>query len=381
MASATMRIVAARCNKAFSTAAVLSKSLGNYLDVPERRWQLFGLSVCARDAGLRTHVSDCCERRDARLRYASRFCAGYVPGRSINVLLFARASFMTEQSIRNWAHAPPCAAIVRRATASWPMEWQARCDQQEEVGMNTFEREKSDSDAAPEVNIDASERMLHLAGGSVLLGLSVMRANPVVKLFMAATGGVLVYQGLTGYSPMYQMAGINTAKKTLSRNLSVPQQQGIHVAESVVINQPVSQLYAYWRNFENLPRIMKHLESVTMLDERRSHWKAKAPAGTTVEWNAQIINERPDEVIGWSSLPGAQIPNAGSVRFRPLSDNSAEVKVQLEYTPPAGPLGAAVAKLLGEEPSLQICDDLRRFKQIMESENPQARGWPAVGVS
>jgi uncharacterized membrane protein len=113
---------------------------------------------------------------------------------------------------------------------------------------------------------------------------------------------------------------------------------------------------------------MDHLESVTVIDETRSHWVAKAPAGTKVEWDASIHNEIEDELIAWRSLPGADVNNAGSVHFTPTPDGSStEVVVVLSYEPPAGKLGAAVAKLLGEEPSEQVDDDLRRLKQVMEA--------------
>jgi len=113
---------------------------------------------------------------------------------------------------------------------------------------------------------------------------------------------------------------------------------------------------------------MDHLESVTVTDETRSHWVAKAPAGTKVEWDAVIHNEIPNQLIAWRSLPGADVNNAGSVHFTDTGPGSrTEVRVVLSYEPPAGRVGAVVAKLLGEEPSKQVEDDLRRFKQVMES--------------
>jgi uncharacterized membrane protein len=125
---------------------------------------------------------------------------------------------------------------------------------------------------------------------------------------------------------------------------------------------------------------MDHLESVTILDENRSHWVAKGPAGTKVEWDATIHNEIENELIAWRSLPGADVDNAGSVHFT-LSGNGTEVRVVLSYDPPAGKVGAAVAKLLGEEPSQQVEEDLRRFKQVIEASetpvrtrNPAGRG-------
>jgi uncharacterized membrane protein len=128
----------------------------------------------------------------------------------------------------------------------------------------------------------------------------------------------------------------------------------------------VGEVYHFWRQLENLPRFMDHLESVTVLDENRSHWVAKAPAGTKVEWDATIHNEIEDELLAWRSLPGADVDNAGSVHFTPRGQSTV-VRVVLSYDPPAGRVGAAVAKLLGEEPGTQVEDDLRRLKQVMEA--------------
>ena len=138
----------------------------------------------------------------------------------------------------------------------------------------------------------------------------------------------------------------------------------------MVVNRPVQEVYQFWRNFENLPRFMDHLESVTVLDENRSHWVAKAPAGTRVEWDAAIHNEIENELIAWRSLPDADVNNAGSVHFAAVGEGATEVRVVLSYQPPAGKLGAVVAKLLGEEPSTQVDDDLRRLKQVMEAAVP-----------
>jgi uncharacterized membrane protein len=141
---------------------------------------------------------------------------------------------------------------------------------------------------------------------------------------------------------------------------------GVHVDESVTVNRPVAEVYRFWRNFENLPNFMNHLESVSQRDAGISHWVAKGPAGTTVEWDARIINEVDNKVIGWQSIEGATISTAGSVNFAE-TPRGTEVRVHLQYNPPAGKIGAAVAWLLGEEPSLQIREDLRRFKQLMET--------------
>ncbi|MCI4061058.1 SRPBCC family protein [Micromonospora sp. R77] len=137
---------------------------------------------------------------------------------------------------------------------------------------------------------------------------------------------------------------------------------------AVTVNTPASEAYRFWRNLENLPRFMTHLESVRADDLRRSHWVARGPAGRSISWDAEIVDDRPNESLAWRSLPGARVPNAGRVRFLPApGDRGTEVRVQLGYAPPAGRLGRAVAKLFGEEPEQQVRDDLRRFKQVLET--------------
>ena len=141
-----------------------------------------------------------------------------------------------------------------------------------------------------------------------------------------------------------------------------------HVVRSVTIRQPLEMVYDFWRNFENLPRFMEHLESVQVTGERESHWAAKGPAGSTVEWDAETVEDRPHELIVWRSLPGASVPNRGQVRFeRAAGNRGTEVHVDLRYDPPAGKLGALVAKLFGEEPGQQVAGDLRRLKQVLET--------------
>lgn len=143
--------------------------------------------------------------------------------------------------------------------------------------------------------------------------------------------------------------------------------RGVHVIRAITVNRPPEEVYAFWRNLENLPRFMAHLQEVSVLDDRRSHWKADAPAGRSVEWDAEIIEDRPSEILAWRSLDGSDVPNRGSVRFSPApGDRGTEVRVELRYDPPGGGLGAMVAKLFGEEPGQQVDGDLRRFKQVME---------------
>jgi uncharacterized membrane protein len=218
------------------------------------------------------------------------------------------------------------------------------------------------------VNVGQTERWASaLAGGALAIyGLTRRTWGGFV---LALVGGTLIYRGSTGHCYMYDALGVNTTG-TASDNplVSVPANRGIKVEKSVAINKSPEELYSFWRNFENLPRFMNHLESVKRTGEGRSHWVAKAPAGKTVEWDAEIYNEKENELIAWRSLEGADVDNAGSVRFEPATDGRGTiVKVTLKYDPPGGVLGSFVAKLFGEEPSQQIEEDLQRFKQVMET--------------
>ena len=184
----------------------------------------------------------------------------------------------------------------------------------------------------------------------------------------AAVLGVSVLDFMTGQQLSRGPNG-TSSEQTSSRvgRKGATQRQGIHVKQAVTIKRPRSDVYGFWHNFENLPRFMAHLESVEVVDERRSHWKAKAPSGSTVEWDAEIVEERPNELIVWRSLPDSGVPNSGSVRFKDApGDRGTEVLVELRYQPPGGKLSALIAKLFGEEPEQQVKGDLRRFKQVME---------------
>jgi uncharacterized membrane protein len=148
---------------------------------------------------------------------------------------------------------------------------------------------------------------------------------------------------------------------------AVPQ-LGSGVVRAITVNLPRPDVYAFWRDFENLPRFMKHLESVTVHDDRRSHWVAKAPGGTTVEWEAEIIADEPSSLLAWQSIGEADVDNSGSVQFLDApGDRGTEVLVQLRYDAPAGAVGKAIAKMFGEEPEQQVREDLRRFKALVET--------------
>lgn len=151
----------------------------------------------------------------------------------------------------------------------------------------------------------------------------------------------------------------------------------VHVEEVTTINKRMDEVYRAWKDFERFPRFMRHLESVEMLGNRRSRWRATGPAGTTAEWEAEMVADREGELIAWRSVEGSQIQNNGTVRFQPAPGaRGTQVRVTLEYHPPAGRLGRGVAWLFGEEPDQQIREDLRRFKQLMETgEIPVSEGF------
>jgi uncharacterized membrane protein len=144
--------------------------------------------------------------------------------------------------------------------------------------------------------------------------------------------------------------------------------RGVSIERVTTINRPIEEVYAFWRRLENLPRFMRHLESVRTTSARHSRWRARGPAGMTVEWDAEILQERENEWIAWRSFEDSDIQNSGSVRFSPAPGaRGTEVRVQLQYAPPAGALGRTIAKLFGEEPDQQIHEDLHRVKQLLET--------------
>jgi uncharacterized membrane protein len=142
----------------------------------------------------------------------------------------------------------------------------------------------------------------------------------------------------------------------------------MELTATTTIRKPATEVYAFWRDFSNLPRFMQHLESVETRDERHSHWKAKAPAGSAVEWDAVVIEDVPSSTIAWRSEGSTSVPNSGAVKFAEApAGQGTEVTISIEVQIPAGAAGKLTAKLFGEDPQQQVRDDLRHFKQILET--------------
>jgi uncharacterized membrane protein len=216
-------------------------------------------------------------------------------------------------------------------------------------------------------NVSQGERWASMAAGAVLAayGLSKRRGS---GWLLAMMGGVLLQRGFSGHCNIYQALGLNTAGDRSDTRRALGGSAGVNVNESVTINRPIEELYHFWRNLENLPRFMRHLESVERVTDTLSRWRAHGPAGTTVEWNAEIINEVRNQVIGWRSIEGSDVVSAGSVNFDDAGQGrGTHVRVRLQYSPPGGKIGAAIAKLMGRDAATEIREDLRRFKQLVES--------------
>jgi uncharacterized membrane protein len=218
---------------------------------------------------------------------------------------------------------------------------------------------------ASSTNVGDNERLISSVAGACLaaLGLSSGRKGSLV---LAGLGGALLYRGITGHCHTYAALGMNTNRR--QPNVAVPQGRGYKIERTVIINCSPAELYSFWRELENLPKVMKHVKSVEVLDRDRSHWVAEGVLGKDVEWDAEVYNDAENEMIAWRSLPGGDVDTAGSVHFQPIGENrGTAVTVTMKYDPPAGKVGAWLASLTGSGLEQKLADDLQSFKQLMES--------------
>ena len=223
-------------------------------------------------------------------------------------------------------------------------------------------------------NIGDLQRLMSAVAGGGFLAAGLSRRS-WSRAGLSLLGAALLYRGLSGYCAIFNAAGIDTSgdrhlTDALGRR-KVRAGRSTKIRQTIEVNRPPNELYRFWRSLDNLPRVMSHLESVQVINDRLSHWKVKTmPGAPVVEWDAEIINDVENERIGWRSLYDAHVDNAGSVEFRPTGDGgSTEITVTLQYDPPAGRIGAAMAKWFGEDPDDKIAKDLQQFKESIES-NP-----------
>lgn len=193
-------------------------------------------------------------------------------------------------------------------------------------------------------------------GGNIA---NVTTALALLKALRARTGlGGMLLLGAAGGALYYAMHRRGGTAPLMGKPL--------RARHRISIARSAQELYDFWRNFENLPRFMPHLESVVVLDSQRSRWTVRGPLHRSVEWESEVTHDVPGKEIGWRSLPGGEVENAGIVRFRAAAADATELDVELAYLPPGGRLGAVIAGLFGENPQQQLAEDLRRFKELME---------------
>jgi uncharacterized membrane protein len=211
------------------------------------------------------------------------------------------------------------------------------------------------------LSLTDAENWLALGTGALLLVLGTCRRS-AVGTCLAASSAPLLYRGIAGRWPL-----IGPHLRRDDTKVALGGDRGIRVRESVRLEVPVEHVYRSWRRLDNLPRFMTHLNQVTEEADGRSHWIAAGPAGLAVEWHAEVINDIPNKLLAWRSLPGSDVVTAGSVNFRGLpGGRSTQVTVNLQYAPPAGEAGGLVASLFGREPSQTVRKDLRQFKELLE---------------
>jgi uncharacterized membrane protein len=235
-------------------------------------------------------------------------------------------------------------------------------------------RRESGANGKPRLNVGGAERLASLAGGG-LLALFGLSRGTTKGLLLASIGSALAYRGATGHCQVYQALGLNSTPR--GRQTAIRSGQGVKLEESITIMRSPDELYAFWRQLSNLPSVMRHLVSVEEREQNRSHWVARGPAGN-VEWDAEILVDRPNEMISWRSCENSTVATAGSVHFQPAPGNrGTEIRVVLSYDPPGGKVGAAIAWLTASDPKAEIREDLRNFKRVMETGSlPTAEGQP-----
>lgn len=216
------------------------------------------------------------------------------------------------------------------------------------------------------VNVGDVERWASAIGGSLLVAQG-LRSRSLPGVGLALLGGSLLYRGLSGHCGAYQALKIDTTGKHRS-DAETHIHHGRLIKHVAVVNRPAQELYDFWSNVENAPKFMTNIQKVMKTGPKTSHWVSSGPFGKTFEWDSEVINDQPGHLIAWKTLPGSDVSQAGSVRFEPATgDRGTLVTLEVNYEPPAGALGVAVAKLIGQDPDAMSKENLRHFKQLMET--------------
>jgi uncharacterized membrane protein len=244
---------------------------------------------------------------------------------------------------------------------------------------NGLRRVPHDVSIAAHRNVGSAERVLSVAGGTALAVYGIDRGGLPGGL-LAVLGAELIRRGATGHCLVYDALNVSTASDATahgphrdlpaSQAATVRASRAVKIEHTVTVMRPASELYAFWRNPANIARVVDGVEAVDVASDTTVRWRARGPAGSPLEWDAQIINDIPDELIAWKSVGDADLPNAGSIHFRSAPNaRGTVVRLVVEYEPPGGHLGAWIVKLMGEKPSRQMSDALRRFKQLAETQD------------
>jgi len=226
------------------------------------------------------------------------------------------------------------------------------------------------------INVGDTERVASVIGGG-LLALYGLSERGLASLALPLLGGMLAYRGLSGHCSLYSSLGFNTAENP-GPATAIPAGHGYKVEQTITVDRPADDLYMMWRQLDRLPEFMQNVKQVQVLGRNHSRWVVNGPFGAPVEWEAEIINERPGELIAWKSVEGSTVSTAGSVHFTPSrSGRGTDVHVVMKYDPPGGKLGANLAWLMGASPECQLKADLERFKRMAESGHATASAQPA----
>jgi uncharacterized membrane protein len=237
---------------------------------------------------------------------------------------------------------------------------------------------EDESHAGPEVNVGGLERGASVTMGVALLALALSQRRARGAFAFGLLGAYLSWRGATGHCALYDALDTGTSEDEEDDRLDAGGHDDVSMEAAATIAQPPDEVYAFFRRLENAPRFMAFIESVQEIDARRSRWVARTPTGQILDWEAEIIEDRPGELIAWRSDPGALGHHAGAVRFRPApGGRGTDVRLDIEYDPPGSPLGRSIARLFGSATEYTADEDLRRLKQLLEAgETANTRGQP-----